>query len=98
MTYRIEAHSGGAGPTADGVWCLNAGNDFDVMIRNVGNVTVFIGPVDPNGSTGVDTNSGYPLLPGETITVPNPASASHRVGFSTEEGHANFRILTVVTE
>lgn len=98
MANHLECTSGGAGPTANGVWCVNQANGFDVTIKNVGDVTVYIGSVNPEGETGVSPYSGFPLLPGERITVPNPVSSAHRVGFNTDSGTANLRIMQVVAD
>lgn len=98
MANHLETTSSGAGPTSAGVWCVSQANGFDVTIQNVGDVTVYIGSVDPTGSTGVSTYSGFPLRPGETITVPNPASTTYRVGFNTESGSAQLRLMQVVAD
>ena len=95
MGNRIDAFGVGASTQAAGVGCLSPGNGFDVLIKNVGDVTVYIGQVDPNETTGVSPYTGYPLLPNESITVPNPVGSTHRVGFNTASGNTQLKILTV---
>lgn len=96
MTVHIDAISIGAG--SSGQYYYNNPNPTPVLVKNVGDITAYIGGVDStNGSSVVDPNGGFPLLPGETREFPAQTNTNYRLGFNTASGSTSLRVLGLST-
>lgn len=67
------------------------------LVKNFGRNIVYVGRIPRNSPGTVFPLSGYPLLPGEEVTVPaydtELAGSTYTVGFNTESGASVVRIL-----
>jgi hypothetical protein len=98
MTYRIEAVSQGVRTPSDGQYQYETSTRDVILVKNVGDVTVYIGSVLKTGSDTISDSSGYPLLPNESMEVPGLASTdTYVLAFNTAagEGGSTLRILAI---
>lgn len=77
-------------------WYTMAASAIPYWVKNVGEATVYLGPVDPAAPTPVDVTDGYPLEPGEAIQMISDTGVGPEVlGFNTKSGNSEVRILGV---
>lgn len=97
MAY-INAINNGVGTAVAGQYQYSSNSRTPVTFKNVGEVTVYIGSVPKSSGTAtIDTQAGYPLLPGQVIELPGLlASDSHIYAFNTAVANSALRIVSLI--
>jgi hypothetical protein len=96
----LDAVNVGVGPQSAGQYRYASNTRTPVLIKNVGTVTAYIGSTATVDNTStISPNSGYPLLPGESIQVPGLlTSDGYQIAFNTPPNQVGgaLRILSLM--